>query len=79
MHVCLQIEEILNNIFKTYTDNKDGKTTLLHLALVCKTFHEPALDALWVFQRSLLPLLKTFPADVWEETGISITLVSKSH
>jgi hypothetical protein len=56
MHICLQIAEILTNIFETYNGDKE------------------ALDALWVFQRSFLPLLKTFPADVLEETGTSITI-----
>ena len=77
MHLSLQITEILTNIFESYNDNKQDKTTLLQLALVCKIFHEPALDALWAFQRSFLILLKIFPRDLWEEAGKSITMVSK--
>jgi hypothetical protein len=44
--------------------------------LVSKAFHEPALDVLWRSQTSILPLLKTFPVEVWTETGNPSTLVS---
>jgi hypothetical protein len=75
MHDCLQITEILANIFDSYDDDKRSRNTLLHLALVCKIFHEPALDALWRFQWSLLTLVKTFPRDLWDETVDPETLV----
>jgi hypothetical protein len=77
MHRSLQITEILDNIFESYNDDTQGKSTLLNLALVCKIFHEPALDALWIFQRSFVTLLKTFPEDLWEEMGIPSAMVSK--
>jgi hypothetical protein len=77
MHRSLQITEILNNIFESYNGDAQSKSTLLNLALVCKTFHEPALDALWIFQRSFLTLLKTFPEDLWEETVKPTIPVSK--
>ena len=73
MHHCLHITEILINIFDLY--DEQSKHTLLQLALVCKLFHEPALDALWRFQSSFLVLVKTFPRDLWEETGEPATLV----
>jgi hypothetical protein len=69
MHLSLQITEILTNIFDSYNDETPDKITLRNLALVCKIFHEPALDALWKFQQSIWTLLKTFPGDLWEETG----------
>jgi hypothetical protein len=75
MHFCLQITEVLTNIFDSYSDDKLDKQTLLHLALVCKIFYEPALDALWKFQKSFYTLVKTFPSDLWEETGRPATLV----
>ena len=79
MHLCLQISEILDNIFGSYNGNKQGKSTLLHLALVCKIFHEPALDALWKFQRSFWTLLKTFPRDSWEFMEEPDIRVRKPH
>ncbi|KIM80377.1 hypothetical protein PILCRDRAFT_9571 [Piloderma croceum F 1598] len=77
MHLCLQIAEILTKIFASYDDDKESITTLYSLTLACKIFHEPALDALWRFQRSFVTLLRMFPKDVWVETvdsEIAITL-----
>ncbi|KIM73273.1 hypothetical protein PILCRDRAFT_15370 [Piloderma croceum F 1598] len=68
MHPCLQITEILSEIFASYDEDKENIRTLYSLALVCKMFHEPARDALWRFQRSFVTLVKMFPADVWVET-----------
>jgi hypothetical protein len=72
MHLCLQIEEILIKIFASYDSDEDNLKesikALYSLTLVCKTFHEPALDALWKFQQSFVTLLKMFPKDVWVET-----------
>jgi hypothetical protein len=67
MHLCLQITEILTNIFASYDDDKESIKTLYFLALVCKIFHEPARDALWRFQRSFVTLVKMFPEGVWVE------------
>jgi hypothetical protein len=77
MHHCLEITEILYNIFNSF-DIFASHSNFLSLALVSKAFYEPALDVLWKFQGSLLPLIKTFPADVWEEEGDPSTLVSLS-
>jgi hypothetical protein len=77
MHPSLRITEILTNIFDSYDDDNQSKNTLLHLVLVCKIFQEPALDALWRFQRSFLTLVKTFPRDLWEEAADPGTLVRK--
>uniref|UniRef100_A0A5K1K0P3 Cell surface hydrophobicity-associated protein n=1 Tax=Ganoderma boninense TaxID=34458 RepID=A0A5K1K0P3_9APHY len=41
--------------------------TLAALAVTCKAFMEPALNVLWKSQRSLGPLVRTLPADLWEE------------
>jgi len=78
MHLCLQITEILTLILDSYDDYRPDKNTLLQLALVCKAFHEPALDALWKFQKSFLILVKTFPRDLWEETAVLHIPVRKS-
>ena len=67
MHPCIQITEILANIFASYDGDKESIKTLYFLTLVCKMFHEPAHDALWRFQRSFTTLMKMFPKDVWVE------------
>jgi hypothetical protein len=75
MHHCLDIAEILYIIFKNF-HIYGSRYNLLSLAFVSKAFHEPALDLLWESQGSLLPLIKTFPADLWKEEGNPSTLVS---
>ena len=42
MHRCLQIPEILAGVFGSLEDRH-----LHHVAVVCQSFLEPALDALW--------------------------------
>jgi hypothetical protein len=49
-HLCLQITEILTQIFSSYDGDKKRIKTLYFLALVCKIFYEPAHNALWRFQ-----------------------------
>jgi len=76
MHLCLQITEILVKIFALYRDDKESIRTLYSLVLVCKTLHEPARDALWRFQQSLVSLVKMFPEDVWvemEELAVAVS------
>jgi hypothetical protein len=75
MHHCLEITEILHNIFNSF-DIYAARRNFLDFALVSKAFREPALDVLRKFQMSLLALVKTFPADVWKEEGNPSTLVS---
>lgn len=80
MHLCLQITEILVKIFAIYDDDKEGIKTLYSLTLVCKALHEPARDALWRFQRSLVSLVKIFPEDVWvemEDPTVAVRLLSR--
>jgi F-box-like len=79
MHRCLQITEILTLILDCYDDYAPDKNTLLQLALVCKAFHEPALDALWKFQQSFMILVMTFPRDLWEVTVVPYIPVRNSQ
>ncbi|KAF8065072.1 hypothetical protein FPV67DRAFT_167905 [Lyophyllum atratum] len=64
MHRCLQIPEILANIFSHLLHHdasvwpRYGSKDLAHVARTCRTLSGPALDALWYSQTSLLPLLK---------------------
>ncbi|KAJ7468717.1 hypothetical protein FB451DRAFT_1560408 [Mycena latifolia] len=49
-----------------------GSVALSRLARTCRQFQDPALDVLWREQSSILPLLKCFPAHLWEhDTGKS--------
>ncbi|KAF8869808.1 hypothetical protein BD779DRAFT_1681686 [Infundibulicybe gibba] len=62
--VALITEDILRQIFSHFdttansNDTADKRITLLHAALVCKAFMEPALDALWRSTSSIMPAMK---------------------
>lgn len=43
-----------------------ARATAVALASCCKSLEDPLLDTLWETQDRLLPLLKTFPGDVWK-------------
>ncbi|KAG1743549.1 hypothetical protein EDD22DRAFT_920136 [Suillus occidentalis] len=70
MHACLQISEILQVIFANLTEVKTSSsvrpsyTTLYHLALTCRTFREPALDALWAYIQMPDVLISRLPQNV---------------
>ena len=51
MHQCLMITEVVRAIADELRLERFRNGTLLHMALACKAFFEPAMDALW---RSLL-------------------------
>jgi hypothetical protein len=73
MHSCLQIQEVLTIIFQHISVpgipgtlsvwRKLGSSTLARLARTCKAFTEPALDNLWHYQTSLVPLILCLPQD----------------
>jgi hypothetical protein len=73
MHRCLNVDEILRLIACELVAS-GGKSTAVCLACCCKSFEDPALDALWVEQESLLPLLNAFPGDVWKEDEYSVSV-----
>ena len=50
-----------------------AKATAAALAGCRKGFEDPVLDALWETQEELLPLLKTFPGDVWKDGGCAVS------
>ena len=66
MHSCLNVDEILRLIACELVA-LEAKATSVALACCCKSFEEPALDALWETQNWLTPLLKCFPRGVWDE------------
>ncbi|KAI1790199.1 hypothetical protein LXA43DRAFT_525345 [Ganoderma leucocontextum] len=68
MHRCLAVPELLNLIFKEVQAEAKGDITVVALARTAKCFQDVALDTLWERQMSLVPLVKCFPQDIWDET-----------
>ncbi|KAG2111190.1 uncharacterized protein F5147DRAFT_686696 [Suillus discolor] len=60
MHQALRLTEIIDQI-SWHTD----RDSLPHLALTCRTFEGPALDALWRNLPSLEPLINCIPTHLW--------------
>jgi len=73
MHACLNVDEIVRLVALELVAF-GGEATAACLACCCKSFEDPALDALWAKQRSLYPLLKSLPSDVWKEGGCSVSV-----
>ncbi|KAJ7609222.1 hypothetical protein DFH06DRAFT_1485918 [Mycena polygramma] len=73
----LHMPEILDMIF----DHIDQDFTIrrlktwAYLARTCRTFQNPALNALWGDQTSLVPALSCFPDDLWERATDSKTFL----
>jgi len=65
MHHCLNVDEIIRLLARTLVDSGAGATAV-SLARCCKSFEDPVLDALWVTQDRLLPLLRSLPGNVWK-------------
>ncbi|KAJ7635270.1 hypothetical protein FB45DRAFT_1057140 [Roridomyces roridus] len=70
MERTLHIPELLDIICAYLVPDKAhllgrGRGDLAALARTCKTFHDPALDALWRIQFELAPALSLFPEDLW--------------
>ena len=72
MHVCLRVDEILRLLARELVTS-NARATAVALACSCKSFEDPALDALWETQYRLLPLLKSLPGDVWNEDGYTVS------
>ncbi|KAJ7608850.1 hypothetical protein DFH06DRAFT_190472 [Mycena polygramma] len=74
----LYMEEILDMIFDRIDEypklrgliifGLEPEKTWAALARTCRTFRNPALNALWGIQRSLVPALSCFPDDLWNRT-----------
>ena len=77
MHACLSVDEIVRLIAHELVAS-GGTGTAVALACCCKNFEDPVLDALWVEQDRLFPLLDSFPADVWNEGGCTVSASTMS-
>jgi len=73
MHACLNVDEIVRLIAHELVVSEGGASAIC-LACCCRSFEDPVLDALWAKQWSLLPLLKSFPGDVWKGYGYDVSV-----
>jgi len=64
MNHCLSVDEILRRVACELVALR-WQATAAALACCCKTFEGSVLDELWEAQGGLLPLLRSFPGDVW--------------
>lgn len=67
MHRLLRISEILDNVAEHVHGDPDRHPFVndaLSMGLVCRTFHEAAMNRIWYLLPSLLPLFRCLPADV---------------
>ncbi|KAH9945537.1 hypothetical protein B0H21DRAFT_694148, partial [Amylocystis lapponica] len=68
-HRCLQVTEILWNIFEHalhYRHPTWCHVCVLSLALTCRAFHQVGIGILWREQHGLVPLIKCMPDDAWQ-------------
>ncbi|RDB17086.1 hypothetical protein Hypma_001922 [Hypsizygus marmoreus] len=67
-HVALTNFDILTTIFEQFDtgldspDARGSRRQLCHAARTCKAFLEPALNSLWMFMESFVPLLRLLSA-----------------
>ena len=66
MHRCLCVQEMLLHIISfCQRDDISEYTDLLNIALTCRAFYEPAMDALWyTLLMGIGPLLLLLPTNV---------------
>ncbi|EIW81627.1 hypothetical protein CONPUDRAFT_165716 [Coniophora puteana RWD-64-598 SS2] len=69
-----QVSEFVRS--KKYDDVPTAavKADLLHFALACQIFRDPALNLLWCVLETVRPLLRCLPADLWEDNDGVFTL-----
>ena len=76
MHPCLRVDEIVRHVASELVASK-WEETVATFARCCKSFEDPALDALWETQHKLNPLLETFPEDVWNyQCDVGVPMIS---
>ena len=76
MHSCLLIDEILRNIAQRLRTSQD----LLNMALSCRSFKEPALDALWSDIASFDNLMECLPYDfIFSSNFIAPDVFTPNH
>lgn len=73
MHPCLCIDEIVRLIARILVE-AGSRPDVVALALCCKSFEDPALDALWEIQFDLTLLFRTLPVDIWGPDGYDVSV-----
>jgi len=71
MHPCLCVDEILRLVAHELVASKE-QAAAVALACCCKSFEDPALDALWETQEQPFPFLKFF-GNVWDGGGRNVS------
>jgi hypothetical protein len=71
MHRCLLVAEIFSIVTDSLT-YYDRKKDVYRLALTCKAFSEPALDAVWRKIDGLRNLIYLLPDDLWHEENAEV-------
>ncbi|KAF9228708.1 hypothetical protein BS17DRAFT_744743, partial [Gyrodon lividus] len=76
--ICIMVGEDTLVIGKLAQDSIvtiKAHATLFNLAQTCRAFSEPSLDILWYNLRSLEPLVKCLPRDLWRHSARTGSLV----
>ncbi|KAG9312519.1 hypothetical protein JVU11DRAFT_6914 [Chiua virens] len=80
--VCLEVPEILLEIFEFAFALEDGYPSLAALARTCHAFYDPAVSLLWRTQSSLAPLVLCFPSDLLDisrgDTNLPLVTFAKT-
>jgi hypothetical protein len=71
MHHCLEVEEILRQIFEEVSNDKDDpRGSIVALAVTCQLFSAVALDIIWYTMSSLAPLVMCLPEHLWTRKSV---------
>ena len=79
MHTALLVSEILTIIFRYVLDIDHRqllppKRSLAHACRVCRAWRDPALAVIWHTIDSLLPLMRLFPRDAFNQSRTHVGL-----
>ena len=75
MHLCFREEKIVRHIALHLVGAKQ-KASAVALACCCKSFEDPALDALWATEASFDNLQGVLPREVWTCTYMLVSMVT---
>ena len=68
MHRCLEVLDILVLIFRGIQDDYiyhgESRSSLAHMAVTCRRFYDPAMNALWSWMVTIMPLVKCMGSDM---------------
>ena len=75
MHQVFIIPELVRLIIRS------GRTRAITLAFAstCRAFLEPSMDTLWEVLKSLAPLVRCLPSDLWTTDDDGTIMVSRGY